>query len=128
MSSLPSTKLISPDQLRRYQAAAQTRQAQRQQRHLERQQLGWQVAQQAAQILKREFGVTQVKLFGSMLNAQRIHAESDVDLAVAGLADHRYLEAVTRLLDLSGLSVDLVQLEHASPKLQGAIDLHGVEL
>lgn len=128
MSSLPLTNTISPEQLSRYQATAQKHQAQRDQRHLERQQQGWQVAQEAAQILKTEFGVTQVKLFGSMLNVQRIHAESDVDLAVKGLVDHRYLEAVTRLLDLSDLSVDLVQIERAAPKLQAAIHQHGVEL
>lgn len=119
---------ISPEQLNRYQASARQHQAQRQQHHLKRQQQGWQVAQQSAQILEQEFGASQVKLFGSMLDLQRIHEESDVDLAVEGLADDRYLEALARLLDLSPLSVDLVQIEHAPPKIQAAINQHGVKL
>ena len=119
---------ISPKQLTRYQASAKQRQAQREQRHLEWQQQGWQVARQATQVLKQEFGASQVKLFGSMLDVRRIHANSDVDLAVEGLADDRYLEAVSRLLDLSDLSVDLVQMEHAAPKIQEAIYQQGVEL
>lgn len=119
---------FTPEELKSYQASARKRQAQRQQQRLKRQQQGLQVAKQAAQILKQEFGATQVKLFGSMLNVRRIHAESDVDLAVEGLADDRYLEALTQLLDLSTLSVDLVQMEHCQPKIREAIAQQGVSL
>lgn len=101
---------------------------QRDRRRRERQQQGWQVARQAAQVLKQTFGVKQVKLFGSMLALPRIHPESDVDLAVGGLADDHYLEAVAQLLDLSELSVDLIQIEHAAPKILDAINQHGVDL
>ena len=63
-----------------------------------------------------------------MLEARRIRSESDIDLAVEGLADDQYLQAVAELLDLSAFSVDLVQMEHASPRLREVIEQKGVEL
>ena len=52
-----------------------TRQA-RAQRKL-RQQRGWEAARRAAQILKQEFGVQCVVLFGSMLDRKRMTRHSD---------------------------------------------------
>ena len=72
---------ISLEHLNQYQALAKKRQAQRQQRHLERQQQDW----QGAQVLNQEFGATPVKLLGSMLVLQRIHAALEVDLVVEGV-------------------------------------------
>jgi len=119
---------LSPEQVARYRATAQRQAAVRQQQQLARQHQGWQVAQQAAQILKQEFGATQVWLFGSMVQVDRLHEASDVDLAVAGLDDRRYLEAVVRLWDLSSLAIDLVQVEYARPNLLADIQTQGVEL
>jgi len=119
---------ISPAQLARYRASAQKREQKRTQSHQQRQQQGWRVAHQAAQILKQELGAKRVLLFGSMLHLKRIHNESDLDLAVEGLPDQQYLQAVARLLDLSDLSVDLVQLEHTTPNLRTVIKTEGVEL
>jgi predicted nucleotidyltransferase len=119
---------ISPAQLARYRASARRREQEQKQRCQQRQQKGWCVAREAAQILKDEFGARQVKLFGSMLHLKRIHSESDIDLAVKGLDDSQYLQAVARLLDLSNFSVDLVQVEHCKPRILSVIEQEGVEL
>ncbi len=119
---------IPPDQLARYRASAQQREQARSQQRLEHQRQGLQVAQRAAQVLKQDFHAHRVRLFGSLLDPRRVRAESDVDLAVEGLADSRYLEAVAQLLDLSSFSVDLVQWEHASPRLRTVIHQQGVDL
>jgi predicted nucleotidyltransferase len=119
---------LSPTELAQYRATAQRRQAERQHRQYQRQQRGWQVAQSAAQVLKQEFGAQRVRLFGSLLEVSRVRAESDIDLAVEGLSDSRYLEAVARLLDLSDFAVDVVQVEHATPRLCQVIEQQGVEL
>ena len=119
---------ISPEQLGRYRASAQKREQAQQQQHQQRQEKGWRIARQAAHILKQQFGAQQVKIFGSMLNLERIHSESDLDLAVKGLDDDNYLQAVACLLDLSDLSVDLVQVEHTTPQLRTVIDREGVVL
>ncbi len=119
---------LSAAQLARYRQAAQQREAQRLEQRRQQQQRGWQVARQAAQLLKTDFAAQRVWLFGSMLEVQRLRAESDIDLAVEGLSDRLYLRAVASLLDLSEFSVDLVQVEHAALKILEVIRAQGVEL
>ncbi|MCU0525593.1 MAG: nucleotidyltransferase domain-containing protein [Elainella sp. Prado103] len=119
---------LSADQIARYRAGARQQEQQHQQQQRERQQRGLEVARQAAQLLKQEFGAQRVRLFGSLLDVGRVRQESDVDLAVDGLDDRRYLEAVAQLLDLSDFSIDLVQVEYAAPRIRQIIDQQGVDL
>ena len=115
---------IPPNKLVKYRSSDRQREQKRRQQQTLRQQSGWRVAEQAAEVLKRE----RVRLFGSLLEVRHVHSQSDVDLAVDGLADSLYLKAVARLLDLSDFSVDLVQMEYARPRLPQVIEEHGVEL
>ncbi|MBE9062763.1 nucleotidyltransferase family protein, partial [cf. Phormidesmis sp. LEGE 11477] len=94
-----------------------------------RQQLGWQTAQQAAQLLRKEFAATKIVLFGSMLHAQHIRPSSDIDLAVWGLPNHAYCKAISRLFKLdSAFSIDLVLFEQAPLSLRQSIVRTGIEL
>ncbi len=70
-----------------YREAATKKQEQLWQELALRQQKGWQVAYQAAQLLKKHFAVDKVVLFGSLLDVQRMHSHSDLDLAAWGLED-----------------------------------------
>jgi uncharacterized protein len=119
---------FTTEQIQAYRATVKDREIQRQQQQLERQHQGWAVARQAAQILKDEFGAQRVWLFGSMLETRRVHAASDIDLAVAGLSDRCYLQAVSRLLNLSAFSVDLVEIERAKSIIRSTVEEQGVEL
>jgi uncharacterized protein len=119
---------ITPEKLTAYRLSAQKQQEQRQQQLLKRQERGLDIAHQAAHLLKAQFGATRVVLFGSLLNVERMHLRSDIDLAVWGINDRDYLRAVAQLLDLSEFSVDLVEVENASPKLLSAIQTTGIEL
>ncbi len=94
-----------------------------------RQEKGWEVAHKAAQILKKQFAARKVLLFGSLLDVQRMHFHSDIDLAVWGLAEERYYQAVAKLQDLNpDFSIDLVQIESASPSLRSKILKTGIDL
>lgn len=84
-------------------------------------------AREVADVLRREFGATEVILFGSLVEGD-VHACSDVDLAVRGLPPGRYFEALARAADLLGCDVDLVDLESARPSLRSRIDETGVVL
>ncbi|MGV0023965.1 nucleotidyltransferase family protein [Phormidesmis priestleyi] len=119
---------IAPEKLAAYQASAQRRQENRHQQLLERQAQGWTIAHQAAHLLKSQFGATRVVLFGSLLNVERMHSRSDIDLAVWGINERDYFRAVSQLLNLSDFSVDLVEAENTSPKLLNAIQEAGVDL
>lgn len=119
---------LSPDQLNRYREGLRQKLKQHQQEQLQKQQRGWQVARQAAQTLKSRWGASKVVLFGSMLDYTKVHAQSDIDLAVWDLPANNYYCALAELLDLAPeFSIDLVEIEHAKPQILNAIQA-GVEL
>ncbi|NJN87799.1 MAG: nucleotidyltransferase domain-containing protein [Leptolyngbyaceae cyanobacterium SL_7_1] len=119
---------LSPDQIAHYRAGHEQRSHQHQQAKLQKQQRGMQVARQAAQLLKSQWGATQVVLFGSMLDTTKVHADSDVDLAVWGLPEGDYYRALAELLDIDPeFSIDLIEVQLAKPSLLSVIQL-GVEL
>lgn len=119
---------LSPEEIAQYRATFKRREQQRQDEAAERRSQGHRVACEAAQLLKSRFGASRVWLFGSMLDVKRVHSRSDIDLAVEGLKNAEYLKAVTQLMDLSDFSVDLVQLEYASPSLRTKIAQQGIAL
>ncbi|MGF1603882.1 MAG: nucleotidyltransferase family protein [Thermosynechococcaceae cyanobacterium] len=92
-----------------------------------RQQQGWEVAQQAAQILKDQFGVQRVVLFGSMLDINEINWRSDIDLAVWGLGKFDLFKAGAAIDRGHDFAIDLVPAEEARPHIRLAIK-QGVEL
>ncbi|MEM7796239.1 MAG: nucleotidyltransferase domain-containing protein [Cyanobacteria bacterium P01_C01_bin.118] len=118
----------TPAEMERYIATARKRKQAEQQQKEQRQQQGWQIASQAAALLKEHFHVQRVWLFGSMVTLHRIHPNSDIDLAVQGLNPAQYLAAVTELLDVSEFSIDVVQIEYAQPSLRETIAQQGLEL
>lgn len=104
-----------------YLATARCRQQRRQTHLQQRRQQGLDLAKTAARILREEFGVSRVVLFGSTLNSIRFHETSDLDLAVWDLPPTDYVPAVARLMQLPHFSIDLVEAETASPHLQTGI-------
>lgn len=84
-------------------------------------------ASEAAAVLRREFGVTDVWLFGSVAES-RVHEASDVDIAVRGLKWERFADAHDAMVVLFGTSVDLVALETAAPSLIAKVERRGIRL
>lgn len=64
--------------------------------------------------LLTEEGAREVYVFGSVA-VGRAHEGSDLDLAVAGLPPERFFSTLARLENLFDRSVDLVDLDDASP-------------
>jgi len=97
--------------------ARRTAQARRQRREK-----AWEVARAAATLLKSRYHAARVVAFGSLIQSDRFHLWSDVDLAVWGLAPADYFEAVARVLDIGGeIKVDLIMTEKCKPILREAI-------
>lgn len=83
----------------------------------------------AARVLKTRFGVRRVVLFGSLAHAAWFAEDSDVDLAVDGLAGKDYWEAWRTVEEIVGdRPVDLIDIETSSESLRQAIEKYGVEL
>jgi predicted nucleotidyltransferase len=84
---------------------------------------GIKAAQKAANLLKQELGAKRVVRFGSVLRAG-FHKSSDLDLAVWGLPESCYFNAIARL---DGFTIDLVEIQSALPHIVDAI-ADGMEL
>ncbi|MEL6439846.1 MAG: nucleotidyltransferase domain-containing protein [Cyanobacteria bacterium J06621_8] len=80
----------------------------------QKQREGWEVARKCADVLKKEFGVTKVCLFGSMLDVEQIRDDSDIDLAVWGLG----IEDLWR----AGAAVDQVLYDSYSKTLHNNVN------
>ena len=61
--------------------------------------------------LSKELSFKKAYIFGSILKKKRFYYDSDIDIAVAGLADKDFFLFMSRLGDAVGRNVDIVQLE-----------------
>ncbi len=83
----------------------------------------------AAANLLRSMGASQVFVFGSVMRGD-LRPDSDIDMAVSGLPAKVYFSAVSKVSDLLGRPVDLVDLDDETPlvrHLLGSGDLVRVD-
>lgn len=113
---------ISAENLRKYRHTAKMRYlADRAQRDV-RWQRAWQLARQAAALLKEEYGVDRVVAFGSLTHSGRFTRWSDVDLAAWGLTPDNWLHAIGAVRALSDeIDINLVDMTCCSPELAVSI-------
>lgn len=84
---------------------------------------------EAAETLKAHLAVRRVVLFGSLAHEAWFAPDSDVDLAVEGLAGAEYWRAWRLAEEVIGdRLVDLIEIETAGQSLREAIERYGVEL
>jgi predicted nucleotidyltransferase len=118
---------ITPSQLEIYRHSAREREAKLRIQLGERQYHAWEIARQAARILKEEFGASRVVVFGSLLHPELFHLRSDIDLGVWDIQD--YFRAVSRLMDIDPeIEFDLVPVEDARSGILAVIRQEGVDL
>lgn len=132
MTKVPLGELasvITPQDMVRYQATARRRAAKRRQAIEARRQAAWEIAKRAAALLKSDYGVSRVVLFGSLSRDEPFSFHSDIDLAVWGLDERVYYRAVSRLLDLDpSVSIDLLRAETLNADLLYIIETTGILL
>ncbi len=120
---------ISPDSLAIYAATAQESWAEERRQLALRHQRAWELAHQAADLLRSEHGADRVTVFGSLVRSELFHIRSDVDLAVWGLDRKCYYRAVAHLLALDAeFEVDLVMGEEIPAPLLAVIEKEGKDL
>lgn len=118
-----------PDQMEIYRASARLSWAEERRRLVQRHDRAWSIARQAADLLRRDYGVDRVALFGSLVRSELFHIRSDIDLAVWGLDVKHYYRAVARLLALDpAFQIDLVQAEDIPASLSAVIEQEGEPL
>jgi predicted nucleotidyltransferase len=89
----------------------------------------WDVARQAAGLLKETYHVSRVVVFGSLVASDQFHLRSDIDLAVWGIDDRDYYQAVGVLQSLDReIAIDVIIYDEAKEYLQRAIDREGISI
>ncbi len=84
-------------------------------------------AERIAAMLRRTFGATRVILFGSLVTG-RFTADSDIDLAVDGLAPADYFPALAEAGKLTEFPVDLKPLGELFPHVRDRVLATGEDL
>lgn len=67
-----------------------------------------------AAVALKECGAREVYIIGSVVSG-RLRDNSDIDLAVSGLAPHLFFRAMGMATEALGRTVDLIDLDDASP-------------
>ena len=63
-----------------------------------------------------QFSPRRIYQWGSLLRAEKFDENSDIDIAVEGIESTESWFALTgKAMDMTGFSLDLVQLEHVNP-------------
>ncbi|MFN8499752.1 MAG: nucleotidyltransferase domain-containing protein [Anaerolineae bacterium] len=120
---------ISEEEMAVYKRTALRRLEAERRRRDARRVRGWELAREAAALLKRDYGAARVVAFGSLLDPERFTEQSDVDVAAWGLTSANWLKAMGAVQDLSReIEINLVDVGACSPALLAAIERDGVEL
>jgi predicted nucleotidyltransferase len=84
---------------------------------------------QAAKLLKKDFGATRVFVFGSLLDQTRYTKDSDIDIAVEGIAHEDYWKA-WRIVDnfLADQCVDFIDINDLDDIFRNNIIHQGVSV
>ncbi len=120
---------IPAEEMAQYRQTARRREAERRGRHEARRVQAWELAREAANLLRRHYGVERVAVFGSILSPDLFDDRSDVDLAAWGLTSVNWLRAIVAVQSLSReIELNLVDVDCCSPELRRVIERDGVML
>jgi predicted nucleotidyltransferase len=70
--------------------------------------------------LLRSMGASEVFIFGSLVRGE-LRPDSDIDIAVSGLPPEVYFSAVSRVSNVVGRLVDLLDLDDKTPRVRHLI-------
>ena len=123
-----TTKHLSPQELAQYR--------QRLDQHFQNrkvdealQQRAWQTAHGVAAMLYKDFGATQVAVFGSLAERDWFSKRSDIDIVVWGLSGDPYLEALWETRNFSReFKIDLVNFDSAKGRFRERIQDQAVPI
>jgi predicted nucleotidyltransferase len=89
----------------------------------------WEVARDAARLLREKFGAKRVVVFGSLAHRTLFSPWSDVDLAAWEIPVDRFYRAIAAVIGMGeDIEVDLVDPKDCRPKLREIIEREGIEL
>lgn len=87
----------------------------------------WVDAQTAASILRKQFGATNIIVFGSLVK-DKFGEDSDIDMAVEGIAPSEFFAALSAINWQSKWEIDLKPLEALEPHFKQRVLETGVAI
>jgi uncharacterized protein len=114
--------MLSENELERYRASWKKTELEMEKRNALTREKALLEVKRISGILADKYNVKRVILFGSVLDKDRFHDGSDIDIAVEGLDKESYFKVLGELLMESSFAIDLVPLEDASSLLRQRID------
>ncbi len=119
----------SDEQMAEYKRTARRRLEAEKRNRVARHARAWELAREAAALLRREYGVERIVVFGSVLDVERFTERSDVDIAAWGLTSANWLKAILAVQRLSpDIEINLVDVGACSQELLAIIERDGVDL
>lgn len=120
---------ITHQAMAEYRNAAKKRWATEQRDLAQREARAWELARQAAALLKKRFGATRVVVFGSLVHTGCFTPWSDVDIAAWGVSPNDTFRAIGAALDLNAeIKANLVDVAACSTSLLKVIEQEGIAL
>lgn len=87
------------------------------------------VAKQAAIVLRKQFGAKRIVIFGSLASKEDFTSWSDIDLAAWGIAPDDFFLAVAAVTGLSSdFKIDLVEPTACRDAIKDTIQSNGIEI
>lgn len=128
MATATAKSPLDPERFAAYAAAWKRRARERETEDRRRAEEALAEARRAARILAERYGVTRVTLFGSLAWPRPFRHDSDIDLAVEGLAPEHFFRADAELAREIPFPVDLKPLPDCWPSLRERIEREGLVL
>lgn len=79
-------------------------------------------------LIQKGFKFKRVYLYGSVVKDKPLTAWSDIDLAIEGLSEERFLKALALLIKISHFPIDLKPYDELDSKLKERIKKEGLLL
>lgn len=122
-------KMTIPEEWKPYIETLRQRDRAEKERVQRRYERAWQLAREAAEVLRRDFGATRVVVFGSLLRPSMFGARSDVDIAAWGIHPQDTLRAMSAVAYLDEeIEVNLVDVNTCKPSILQVIESEGVDV
>jgi uncharacterized protein len=81
----------------------------------------WDVAFEVARMLREKYHAEDVRVIGSLLNRERFHEESDIDIAVTNFSMPQAFDIEPEFQKYFPLRIDLIPLESVYPEKRAYI-------
>ena len=124
-----TTKDLSPEELREYRLRLDQHFQNRKPVNEALLQRAWQTARQVAAMLYKNFGASQVAVFGSLAERDWFSKQSDIDIVAWGIPSDLYFRAVAATIGFSReFRIDLVNFENCKGQFRKRVQKQAIPI